>query len=420
MSLSKPVYIDLFAGCGGLSLGLKKAGWKGLFAIEKSPDAFETLKHNLINGPDSHFEWPNWLKKEAQTLEKVLKNHSEQIKKEFRNRVDLIAGGPPCQGFSTVGKRKSDDPRNKLYKSYLKFVELVNPKLVLLENVRGIQYNFLNNKSSKSKKVPHSEIIRKELAKKYNVSSGIVYAKDFGVPQTRPRYILIGIRKDIPKKENDSDPIELLKNLREDFLLKKGLGLDEITVWDAISDLHRSPSSEVECSESPRFKMGFYGPSLSVYQKYMHGSMNGALADSHRFARHNPSTVEKFSWFLKNCEKGKKIPPEDRGEYGNKKHTIHILHPDECAPTVTTLPDDMLHYYEPRILTVRETARLQSFPDWFEFKGKYTTGGNLRKKECPRYTQVGNAVPPLLAESIGETLKELLTENDASFCNSQS
>jgi DNA (cytosine-5)-methyltransferase 1 len=159
--------------------------------------------------------------------------------------------------------------------------------------------------------------------------------------------------------------------------------------------------------------MGFYGPSLSEYQKYMHGTMNGALADSHRFARHNPYTVEKFSWFLENCKKGKKIPQEDRGEYGNKKHTIYILHPNECAPTVTTLPDDMLHYYEPRILTVRETARLQSFPDWYEFKGKYTTGGKLRKKECPRYTQVGNAVPPLFAEAIGQTLAQLIAISTA-------
>ena len=137
----------------------------------------------------------------------------------------------------------------------------------------------------------------------------------------------------------------------------------------------------------------------------MHGSLNGALADSHRFANHRPDTVKKFEWFLKNCKPGK-LEPDDRGEYANKKRNLYVLNPDLPAPTVTTLPDDLLHFNEPRILTVRETARLQSFPDWFEFKGKYTTGGKQRVKECPRYTQVGNAVPPLLAEAIGKALSK--------------
>jgi DNA (cytosine-5)-methyltransferase 1 len=103
----------------------------------------------------------------------------------------------------------------------------------------------------------------------------------------------------------------------------------------------------------------------------------------------------------------------DRKNYNLKKHRIFPMSGDEPAPTVTTLPDDILHYSEPRILTVREYARLQSFPDWFHFKGKYTTGGKLRTKECPRYTQVGNAVPPLLARAIGKALQEMLAEVSA-------
>ena len=120
----------------------------------------------------------------------------------------------------------------------------------------------------------------------------------------------------------------------------------------------------------------------------MHGDMNGAIADSHRFAKHRPTTVEKFDWFIKRCVPGRKIEQEERGKYANKKHTVYVLDQNQPAPTVTTLPDDMIHYAEPRILTVREMARLQSFPDWFQFKGKYTTGGDRRTKECPRYTQV--------------------------------
>lgn len=99
-----------------------------------------------------------------------------------------------------------------------------------------------------------------------------------------------------------------------------------------------------------------------------------------------------------------------RQSYGLKKHRIFPMAPGEPAPTITTLPDDVLHYAEPRILTVRESARLQSFPDWFVFKGKFTTGGDRRTKECPRYTQVGNAVPPLLARAIGSALHMLLEE----------
>lgn len=99
-----------------------------------------------------------------------------------------------------------------------------------------------------------------------------------------------------------------------------------------------------------------------------------------------------------------------RKTYNLKKHRIVPMAGSDPAPTVTTLPDDILHYSEPRILTVREYARLQSFPDWFHFKGKYTTGGKLRAKECPRYTQVGNAVPPLLARAIGKALQRMLAE----------
>jgi len=183
-----------------------------------------------------------------------------------------------------------------------------------------------------------------------------------------------------------------------------------VTVEEALSDLRTEKGKLHPCVESPGYLQGAYGPSTSAFQRLMHGTMNGAVADSHRFAHHRPKTVEKFRWFQTNCKRGSKIAQEDRGDHANKKHTIYLLEPTEPAPTVTTLPDDILHYSEPRILTVREMARLQSFPDWFEFKGKYTTGGTNRVKECPRYTQVGNAVPPLLAEGLGGMISQLLLQ----------
>jgi len=108
---NKGVYIDLFSGCGGFSLGLGNAGWTGLFAIEKDAMAFETFKHNLIDGKYAHFDWPEWLPQKHTTIQTLLRNNSERLKK-LRGEVDLIAGGPPCQGFSMAGQRNHKDPRN--------------------------------------------------------------------------------------------------------------------------------------------------------------------------------------------------------------------------------------------------------------------------------------------------------------------
>ena len=121
-------YIDVFSGCGGLSLGLFKAGWKGLFAIEKSPMAFETLKHNLMDRKD-HFDWPAWLPKKNHDIDKVLSSYRDELS-SLRGKVTLVAGGPPCQGFSFAGRRKENDGRNKLVDSYVQFVSLVKPKML--------------------------------------------------------------------------------------------------------------------------------------------------------------------------------------------------------------------------------------------------------------------------------------------------
>ena len=134
--MEKRRFIDLFAGCGGLSLGLMSAGWRGLFAIEKSRDAFLTLQSNLCSVDNPvHFDWPQWLKCTAMTTATLLRNHSKELE-DLRGHVELIAGGPPCQGFSTAGLRDPKDPRNQLTHEYIKIVKLVQPKFLLLENVR--------------------------------------------------------------------------------------------------------------------------------------------------------------------------------------------------------------------------------------------------------------------------------------------
>ena len=138
------------------------------------------------------------------------------------------------------------------------------------------------------------------------------------------------------------------------------------------------------------------------------GNVEGNVADSHRFAKHSEETIKMNKEMLLKCPKLKRVTPKDNLIDNLRKRGVTVLDEKKAAPTVTAHPDDFVHYSEPRILTVRESARIQSFPDDFEFKGKYTTGGQLRKVEVPRCTQVGNAVPPLFAEQIGLALKEMI------------
>ncbi len=142
----------------------------------------------------------------------------------------------------------------------------------------------------------------------------------------------------------------------------------------------------------------------------MHAGLGGESMDSTRLARHSEVVRERFEKIISSCRQGVRMNADDRAKFGLLKHRIYPMAPDQPAPTITTLPDDILHYSEPRILSVRECARLQSFPDWFRFQGRYTTGGERRRRDCPRYTQVGNAVPPLFARAMGLVLLRTLAE----------
>ena len=400
-------FIDLFAGCGGLSLGLIKAGLQGVFAIEKNTDAFSTLKHNLIDGQKGDYKWPEWLPCEAMTTSDLLKNHVEDLKL-LQHEIDLIAGGPPCQGFSFAGRRNPDDPRNKLTEEYIQLVNLVRPKFLLLENVKGFQSAFAH-----SDKPAYSEIVVDTLKALewggYEVFSQMVNASIFGVPQPRPRFILIAIRNDLFESDQES-PFEKIDNFAAKFRVDRNLNGHEITVKEAISDLAIGRKKLVECTDSKGFEqIKYLAPNkLSDFQQLMRRDLpRSHIPNSLRLARHRAKTKLRFERILKECPKGKSLSKEHRSRLKMKKQCLTPLHPKKISRTITTLPDDLIHYKEPRILTVRENARLQSFPDWFEFKGNYTTGGQRRKFECPRYTQVGNAVPPLMAEALGSLLKTI-------------
>ncbi|KAF2079431.1 DNA cytosine methyltransferase [Flavobacterium sharifuzzamanii] len=404
---NKFTYIDLFAGCGGLSLGLHQAGWQGLFAIEKSPDAFKTLEHNLIKNKN-HFNWPNWLPQQAHEINTVLDKYASSLEK-LKGKVTMIAGGPPCQGFSMAGKRNEFDLRNDLINSYINFVKIVEPKIIFFENVKGFTMEF---KKSKEKGIAYSTQVTQKLNDAgYFVRGQLVNFGDYGVPQKRTRFILVGIKKTLPNATQEKAEMffESLKDNRFEFLKEKGLSV-ETNLQDAISDLFKQNGLK-ETPGYPTFQSGIYGKEKGNYQKLMRVGINDKIADSHRFPKHSTEIINRFKNILDETSLERRnfnISKIIQEKYNIKKRTVIPLNGLDKTPTITTLPDDYIHYSEPRILTVREYARIQSFPDWYVFQGKYTTGGILRTKEVPRYTQIGNAIPPLFSEQSGLVLKQLL------------
>ncbi|MCI5117397.1 MAG: DNA cytosine methyltransferase [Candidatus Electrothrix sp. LOE1_4_5] len=393
-------YIDLFAGCGGLSLGLLNAGWKGLFAVEKSPDAFKTLHYNLINKKE-HFAWPEWLPIENYNIDHLLKKFRKELI-QLKNGVDLVAGGPPCQGFSLAGRRNEDDSRNRLIDSYLEFIEIVRPSCIFFENVKGFTLSFKNNAELGKN---YSEYVIKRLQNiGYYVHGQLLDFSKFGVPQKRTRFILIGIIK--TTHQSEALPkyfFDLLHSKKEDILFQKCLKMST-NLEDAISDLLEAHGT-TRCPDSKNFRSGLYSIAKTPYQKFLRGEKRvGTVPDSHRLVNHSDKIKARFQYAIEN-DLG---PAEYRAHFKLSKSGTKKVSKDQPTPTLTTLPDDYIHYQEPRVFTVREFARIQSFPDWFEFKGEYTTGGKARVKQTPRYTQAGNAIPPLFAEIAGITLKELL------------
>lgn len=389
-------YIDLFAGAGGLSLGLHNAGFKGVFAIEKNADAFSTLKHNLID-KKKHFDWPEWLPIKNHDICEFVTTYHEELEK-LNGQIDLVVGGPPCQGFSMAGKRDHTDIRNTMVHYYLDIIKIIRPQYLVFENVHGFTLEFKEDNNKK----PYSQIVIEKLsALGYNVKTEEVKMNEYGVPQKRIRFILVG-----SLKNNVDDFFNKLRENRAEFFKAKNID-GTVSVQEAISDLLK----ENGCYPCPdckqKFESGRYGEINSAYQKLMRQNMGNKQPNSHRFAKHTQAIIDMQQSIINTVTPGIRITPKDNLVEGLKRRGTTLLNANNQSPTVTSHPDDLVHYSEPRILTVREMARLQSFPDWYEFLGKYTTGGQLRKVDVPRYTQVGNAVPPLFAEQLGIILRLL-------------
>ncbi len=465
-------YIDLFCGCGGLSLGLEQAGFDLALAVEKSEMAAETFYHNFIERITCIDSWKsfssqeNSIKNQAQKklvvkeLSAVLdcKNLLDSLRSQ---NIDLVAGGPPCQGFSLAGRRNPSDVRNQLPWQFLEFVESVVPKAVIIENVSGMGQDFLKHGVSS----PFRDLMLalRETGAGYMVQPLLLNAKHFGAPQNRPRLVIIGIRADIAESaklhvsdeiwKSDFDFIETSRFQEKPSLAPDTLYEDQdvLSVKDAIFDLNDTgygrrnfisdfalemrqifdwmplPMRSQKIGEKlPNHKLRKHAPSIQtrfrLYQYFrdqkIHSKILAVPKDSSLTAAGQRSA-------LLNQLKTAKIPArsadntiiantlEDLIELvmslATKKHSQRPLDWSAPSPTVVSLPDDYVHPQKPRTMTVRELARFQSFPDAFEFRAKETTGSLRRRFEVPQYTQVGNAVPPKLAYSLGKLVKSILT-----------
>lgn len=407
--IPRPSFVDAFAGCGGLTLGLKRAGWNSLFAIEKDPFAFATLSANFLEAGSRYpFHWPLGVPARPWDINDLLQEHLATLA-TLSDKVDLLAGGPPCQGFSDAGRRQHDDPRNRLFEAYLNLVRILRPRLVLIENVRGFTSDFPAAETADTIQ-NFAAALNEGLQPDYDLNSRILRAVDFGVPQARPRYFLVGVAKSLSAATRVGGFFEDLQSDAHDFLQRRKLP-PRPTARDAISDLEVDRNGTIPSPENDRFESIAYCGPRTHYQRAMRDGFQGTPPDT-RLARHRTDIRHRFAELIRRSgEEGRlniTISSQTRRAHGLKKTAIRVLDPAQPAPTITSLPDDLLHYSEPRTLTVRETARLQSFPDWFAFRGNYTSGGLRRRHEVPRYTQVANAVPPLLAEQFGIALRKLL------------
>jgi len=411
-------FFDLFAGCGGLSLGLERAGFTPLLVNELNPDALSTY---LLNRKD---EFP-WLcdnnvsnVKDLVLNEDLLDGFQRSILKEFgidiyNGQLDLICGGPPCQGFSGLGIRRSYSvekkqlPSNYLYQDMAFLVNRIRPKIFLFENVRGLLSAKWTDKGEKGE-------IFKDVLKTfrdigaYHVRYKLVHAKDYGVPQNRPRILIVGLRKDVfPEPATNGDAVS------DGFLPAPVGGYPSIE--ELLSDLMDARYQRGTTTERyPRQPQNEVQRRLRTKRDGTVFAAGDAVSEM-EYSNHSDYIVEKFTEMIRN---GGEIPERFKTKKFAQKVLPRTWGKDGPTITACSAPDDYVHFAQPRSLTVREWARLQTFPDWYVFAGKRTTGGLRRAgnpregifdRELPKYTQVGNAVPVELAYNVGRHFVRLLT-----------
>lgn len=352
--------LDLFCGCGGISEGYQLAGFKIVGGIDFNNYATETFKHNFKYAIVHNID--------------IIAFPNEEISKEYGD-VDVIVGGPPCQGFSSANRwqKELEDPRNKLFFEFIRFVQVIRPKIIMIENVRGLLTRDKGYAIGRIQEILGSA--------DYNISFKVLDASDYGVPQNRKRAIIVGIRKDYSDKIFDFETI---------------VKQDKTTVEDAIGELYKFENS----NEEPKILNESANTPL---RKFLRKSDNKVLDQDIVYPA---DKVQKRISFVPQGGNWKDVPAELWPNNRQNRHSSAYkrLDPRNQSCTIDT-GNAHSNYFHPlfnRIPTIRESARLQSFPDSFEFKGPRGS----------KYRQVGNAVPPLLAKAIADAIMKILDNED--------
>ncbi len=435
--------IDLFCGAGGMSEGLIQAGFHILFSSDINSDVQRTYMNRheqlgLRQGVNTYFHRGDIRELNGEMIREAIQNL--QI---FRGRdipeIDAIFGGPPCQGFSRAGRRNPNDPRNMLFREYLRVISEVRPRYVVLENVTGFTdtrfYGFVGvtgHQYEDGEVVP--DILRNEfrLIGYQTLEPRILNAAHYGVPQRRNRIIVMAYRNDVVA------PMYPVATHNDETAL---------TITDAISDLIRDENERehIHTANIEFQRQSREGRTPNINGNPIHS--NGIIHNN-EISTHQQIISERFALFREG-EDGAGLKARVMSEginianspaliahcvnmmglseeevvalfmIGNvsrenadilltKKNIRTRLDRNRPAATVMTIADDYISPFEPRTFTVRELARMQSFDDSFEFLGKRTTGGLRRRVEVPQYSQVGNAVPPLLARAIATEIMHVL------------
>lgn len=416
--------VDLFAGCGGMGLGLQQAGFMSVFVNELNGDAMGTYLRNR-SASEPHLFDPEFHCADIKDLVSDrlrITRLQAAMRTSFGIRsedLDLVCGGPPCQGFSGIGHRRSYSvereqlPSNHLYQDMAYVISRLRPKCFLFENVRGL-VNARWNVSGAKGEVLSSVLDAFGSIPGYTVACDLVFARDYGVPQNRPRLLIVGILNDLGRLPPG------LATGRMDAVARGFLpgptGRPAPGIQELLGDLE-DPDYENGGSTS-RYRCR----PLTTVQRKLRTQPNGVISGrgelftEQEYSKHTDRVRRKFRAMLASPDGS--IPEE----YRTKKFAQRVLprHWGADGPNITaaSLPDDYVHFSQPRCLTVREWARLQMFPDWYQFEGKRTTGGLRRAgnpregifdRELPKYTQIGNAVPVTLALHLGLHLRSLIT-----------
>lgn len=355
---TRPTVLDLFCGCGGISKGFELAGFSIVGGIDFNNDATKTFKLNFPNA-------------KVQCVD-ICTVPDEDIISLYKG-VDVIVGGPPCQGFSSANRwqKELDDPRNKLFFQYLRFVKVLRPKAILIENVRGLL--------TRDKGYAKDRIVKLLSGMGYNVNNTILDSSNYGVPQTRKRAFFVAFRKEFKDIIFDFDKIP---------------HLPKVTVEDAIGELYQLEQGDTTRIPTPP------GNEYTRYLRY------GSEVLNDHTATYPAEIVQKRISFVPQGGNWQDVPselwPSQRGNRHSSAYKRLAPNTQSCTIDTGNAHSNYFHPIFNRIPSIRESARLQSFPDSFVFFGPRGS----------RYKQVGNAVPPLLAKAIASQILSFLYENN--------